>query len=641
MRGAEHHWITALGLDRDVIYSISGSPGEVWVGRRVGGVTQLREEGGVLQPRTYTAGDGLAPGVVYAVHRGRDGSVWAGTLSGAVSRIQKNRVTTFTTADGLSGDAVTTIEEAPDGVIWVGTLGGLEAFRNGAWRRYGGEDGLPPGRVNSLALDAGGVLWIGCSSGLFYWSGTRLQSAQNVPDSLHGEIYGLAADDAGNLWAATDRHVVSLSRASLLGQSKVPAAVREFGTADGLPSTRGIRRDHSVVKDASGRIWFSLQGGLCVVNPSLPAALTPALVNVESATVDGRPLGTGPAARYPSSRQRVVFSFVGVSLAVPGRVRYRYMLDGYDRDWSQPTESREAAYTSLPPAHYTFRVMASNSEGLWNGAPATVPFEVEPQLSETWWFRVTALLVAAGVIFAGFRYRVARVHAAIHLRFEERLAERTRIARELHDTLLQSFQGVLMKFSVVSEMIHDSPAEAKELLDTAVEQARKAITEGRDAVQGLRSSTAAANDLARAIGAQAAELSGHHAGLEPPVFGVQVQGLSRDLAPMVREEIHRIACEAMRNAFRHAGAGRIDVELHYERRQFRLRVRDDGKGIEQGLLNGAGRPGHFGLHGMQERAKVAGGKLAVFSRSGAGTEVELTIPASFAYRRPAASGGAA
>ena len=453
MRGAEAHSIPGLGLDRDVIYSISGGPDEIWLGRRQGGVTQLREEAGELQSRTYTVADGLAPGVVYAVHRGRDGTVWAGTLSGAVSSLRKDRITTFTTVNGLSADAVTTIEETPDGVIWVGTTGGLNAFRNGQWRRYGGQDGLPPGRVNSLAYDPDGILWIGSSAGLFYWSGTQIESARNLPASLQGEIYGLAADNNGNLWAATDRRVVRISRGSLLGQAKTPAAAREFSTADGLPSTRGVRRDHSVAKDPAGRIWFSLQGGICVVNPAPPAALVPALVNLESAMVDGRPLVTGPRARYSSDHQRLVFNFIGVSLAVPGRVRYRYLLEGYDRDWSQPTESREVAYTNLAPASYTFRVMASNSEGLWNGAPMSVPFEVEPQWSQTWWFRVAALCLTAAAIVAAFRYRMARAHAAMNLRFEERLAERTRIARELHDTLLQSFQGLMLRLQVVEDLL--------------------------------------------------------------------------------------------------------------------------------------------------------------------------------------------
>jgi signal transduction histidine kinase/ligand-binding sensor domain-containing protein len=625
VRGAEHHRISAPGMAGDVIYSITGGPGELWVGRRLGGVTQLREEAGVLHPRTYTADDGLAPGVVYAVHQSRDGSVWAGTLSGAVSRIDKGRVTTFTTADGLSAGAATAIQETPDGVIWVGTAGGLAAFRDGNWRRYGGEDGLPPGRVNSLALDGDAVLWIGAASGLFYWTGSRLESARNTPDVLRGEIYGLAADDFGNLWATTDRSVVSISRASLLGQSNGPAAVREFGPADGLPSTRGIRRDHSVAKDPSGRIWFSLQGGLCVVNPSLASALAPALVKVESVAVDGRPLETDPVARYPSSRQRVVFSFIGVSLSVPGRIRYRYRLDGYDSDWSQPTESREAAYTSLPPASYTFRVMASNSEGLWNGAPASVLLEVEPRLSETWWFRVIGLCLAAAAIFAAYRYRMARVHAAMNLRFEERLAERTRIARELHDTLLQSFQGLMLRLQVVDDLL--PPGKAKQQLEQSLERADQAIAEGRDAVYDLRSSATAANDLAQAVRALGEEL----ATLDSTAFHLVVEGPAQDLHPIVRDELYRITREALRNAFSHAAARHVETEITYGERAFRLRIRDDGRGIPADVLEG-GRPGHYGLSGMRERAQQIGAGFEIWSGAKAGTEIELSIAGSLAYR---------
>lgn len=627
IRGAEHHLITTLGMDRDEIYSISGGAGEVWVGRRLGGVTQLREEGGVLKSRTYTARDGLAPGVVYAVNRGRDGSVWAGTLSGAVSRIKKDRITTFTTANGLSGDAVTTIQETPGGVIWVGTTGGLEAFHNGKWRRYGGEDGLPPGRVNSLALDDDGVLWIGSSSGVFYRSGAHIERAQNAPDSLQREIYGLAADDFGNLWVVTDRNVVSVSRASLLGQLKGPAGVREFGTADGLPSTRGMRRDHSVAKDFSGRIWLSLEGGVCVVNPSLPSALASALVKIKSIAVDGRPLGTGPIVRYPSNRRRVVFNFIGVSLAVPGRVRYRYRLDGYDTDWSQPTESREAAYTNLPPARYTFRVMASNSAGLWNGAPASIGLEAEPRLSETWWFRGTGLCLIAAAIFAGFRYRLTRVHAATNMRFEERLAERTRIARELHDTLLQSFQGLMLRLQVVDDLL--PPGKAKDQLEQSLERADQAIAEGRSAVYDLRSSATTTNDLAQAVRALGDELATQ----DSTAFHLFEEGTARDLHPIIRDELYRITREALRNAFRHAAAHHIETEITYGERAFRLRIRDDGQGIPTEVLE-AGSPGHYGLSGMRERAHQIGSKLEIWSGAKAGTEIELSIAGRIAYRTP-------
>ena len=626
IRGPEHRSIAGLGLERDEVYSISGGAGELWLSRKLGGVTQLREQAGAFHARTYRAADGLAPGVVYAVHRAGDGTVWAGTLNGAISRIQAGRVTTFNRANGLSADAVNTIEETPDGVIWAGTAGGLEAFRNGTWRRYGGQDGLPPGGVNTLAVDTEGVLWIGASAGLFYWTGTQIESARHVPESLRGEIFGLAADNAGGLWAATDRSVVEISRRRLLGQSDTQAAMREFGMADGLPSTRGIRRDHSVVKDPSGRIWLSLQGGVCVVNPSRTAVLAPALVNVESVTVDGQPLGTGPAAHFLSNRRRVIFNFVGLSLAIPGRVRYRYLLEGYDHDWSQPTASREAEYTNLPPAGYTFRVMASNSEGLWNGAPASVRFEVSPMLWQTWWFRVIALGLLAAAIFAAVRYRIARVRAAMTLRFEERLAERTRIAQELHDTLLQGFISASMQVHVAADLLPEGAA-SRPLLTRALELMQQVIEEGRNAVRGLRASGAASVPLETALSHIEQEMG---ADAETD-FRVVVEGQRRDLHPLLQDEVYRIGREALINAFRHARARRIEVELKYAPEGFHLFVRDDGAGIDQDILQ-TGRDGHWGLVGMRERAERIGAQLHVFSRPSAGTEIQLDVPSNIAFR---------
>jgi len=214
------------------------------------------------------------------------------------------------------------------------------------------------------------------------------------------------------------------------------------------------------------------------------------------------------------------------------------------------------------------------------------------------------------------------------LRLEERVNERTRIARELHDTLLQSFQGLLLKLSAVKYLIRDRPKEAEEQLDRMVEQARQAITEGRDAVLGLRSSTVIESDLGRAITKFGVDLASDGSS---PQFCVRAEGKSKDLSPAVRDEVYRIASEALRNAFRHAGAGRIEAAIHYDNREFRLRVRDDGKGIEQKIFNAGKRHGHHGMPGMHERAKLAGGKLTVWSQPDSGTEIKLTIPATLAY----------
>ena len=243
---------------------------------------------------------------------------------------------------------------------------------------------------------------------------------------------------------------------------------------------------------------------------------------------------------------------------------------------------------------------------------------------------VPATAISTAFLAAFFGWAIAR--RILELRVEERVNERTRIAREFHDTLLQSFQGVLMKFHAVTYMLPDD-SEARKTLETIMEQARQAVTEGRDAVQGLRSSTMISNDLARAIGTLGEGLAADCAGLNSPDFRVQVEGTPRNLAPLIRDEAYRIAGEALRNAFRHAVAKRIEVEVLYERRQFRLRIRDDGKGIDQKVLGGAGRAGHYGLPGMHERAKLVGGKLSVRSRLKSGTEIELTIPGSVAFAK--------
>jgi signal transduction histidine kinase/ligand-binding sensor domain-containing protein len=624
IRGGERNSVSEAGLDGDVIYSIAGGAGELWVGRRSGALTRLYEENGGQHTRTFTASDGLAAGGIYTVHRARDGSIWAGTLRGTVSRIHKGRISTFTVGDGLSGDAITTILETPDGTVWAGMTGGLQAFRGGTWRVYGGPDGLPPGRVNSLAVDDSGVLWIGAAAGLFYWRGADAGIVRYAPAVLQGEILGVAADRAGDLWVASDRRVLRLS-----GRSTEPIAVREFGVSDGLLSTQLIARDRSVNRDPSGRIWFSLRGGLCVVDPARAAGLPPASATIESVRVDDLPIGDGAAARYPADRRRIVFRFLGVSLAFPERVRYRYRLDTYDADWSQPTEVREADYTNLAPGSYTFRLVASNGEGLWNGAEASVPFAVEPLLWQTWWFRVAAGCSVVALLFAAYGYRLRRIRAAMNLRFEERLAERTRIAQELHDTLLQGFLSASMQLQVAAELLPDGSKSAP-LVARTLQLMQQVIEEGRNTVRGLRTAGLSAVPLETAFSQIKEEV-----GADNRVnFQVIVEGSRRELHPLLQDEVYRIGREALINAFRHAHAKSIEVELNFAKDSFRLFVRDDGDGIDPSVLE-KGRDGHWGLVGMRERAERIGAQIHVFSRPSAGTEIELEVPANVAFHGPA------
>ena len=618
-------------LGRDVVYSIAGSGSDLWVGRQRGGLTLLSNVNGSITTRTYTQADGLSQNGIYAVHQNRDGSVWSATLSGGVSQYNGSHFTTYTTANGLASNRVSSIAEGADGTMWFGTPTGLSELTKNGWHTYSVQDGLASQDVNCLFPDSTGILWIGTADGLAFLNAGHMHVPRGVPDSLREAVFGIAEDRYGMLWIATANHILRVKRNSLIEDAFAETDFREYGLADGLSGMEGVQRHQSVVADSQGRVWFSTNHGLSVVNPARTAGTSaPALVNIESIAGDGTALNLGGPIHFPPATRRTTFRYVGLSLSNSERVRYRYRLDGFDRGWSEPTANREATYANLGAGSYRFRVMASNSDGLWNGSEATVGFEVEPTLWQTRWFQLGCVVCAGLATLLVYRLRVRQLTQLLKVGFEERLAERTRIARELHDTLLQSFQAVLLKLHSGADLIRNRPDEAEKILTRAIEQARQAVTEGRDAVHGLRSSTIEMNDLSRAVRVLGAELA-DQSDSNSPEFRVNVEGTPRDLPPIVRDDVYRIAGEAIRNAFQHAQAARIEVEIRYDPRQLRLCIRDDGKGIDPKILESGARAGHYGLPGLQERAKRVGGKLTVRSDLGFGTEFELTIPSSVVY----------
>ena len=356
LRGEQMGQITSAGLGKDVVYSIAGSPGELWIGRQRGGLTHLITKGGSFTAETYTQAEGLAQNSVYAVQRNRDGTVWAGTLNGGASRFRKGRFTTYTTANGLASNTIGAIEESSDGTMWFATPKGLNALSKDGWRIYTGRDGLPPGNVNCLSQDSTGVLWMGTSEGVAFLDAGRIHVPRDVPESLHEPVFGVAQDQDGWLWIATSSHVLRVNRDKLRHAALGDADVREYGLADGLRGTGGVKRNRSVVADSLGRIWFSLNRGISVVDPArMTGNSAPAPVHIQAISADGRPIDLRDPVRIPPGRQRFTFSYTGVSLSAPDRVKYRYMLDRFDRSWSEPTAAREAVYTNLSPGSYRFR----------------------------------------------------------------------------------------------------------------------------------------------------------------------------------------------------------------------------------------------------------------------------------------------
>jgi len=400
--------VTADGIANDVVYSIAGTgKDDIWVGRQQGGLTHLRYSGNSLTAKTYTQADGLAQNSVYAVYRSRDGAVWSGTLNSGVSELKNGHFTNYTTTDGLAANTISSIAEGPDGTMWFGTPMGVSAVSQKGWRNYTGKDGLPSADVNCLLQDSTGILWIGTIEGLAYLRDEQVHVPRGIPEPLQAPIFGIEEDKHGWLWIATSDRVLRVPRDKLLNGVVKAADVREYDQADGLESTEGVRRSRSVVSDSAGRIWFSLSNGLSVVNPSqINGNSVPALPHIEAITADYNTANLAALVQIPPSPRRITFEYTGLSLAVPGRIRFRYFLEGFDSSWSQPVAAREAVYTNLGPGRYRFRLVASNSEGLWNGPETAIALNVAPAFYQTYWFRLSGIAVFIALLWAGYQMRV-------------------------------------------------------------------------------------------------------------------------------------------------------------------------------------------------------------------------------------------
>jgi signal transduction histidine kinase/ligand-binding sensor domain-containing protein len=618
--------ITIAGLESDVVYSISGGDGEVWIGRQRGGLTVVTKSGDSFAARTYTQVDGLAQNSVYSVHRNRDGTVWAGTVSAGVSRLKGGKFTNYSMVNGLASNSVNSIVEGYDGTMWLATPSCLSSFAGGRWINRSTSDGLPSSDVRSIFEDSRQVLWIATSGGLAFLRSGRIGGPHKLPESLREEIFGIAEDKRGFLWLATSDHVLQVDRDRLLTGALDESDVQSYGTADGLQGVEGVRRDRSVVADALGRVWISLNRGLAVADPELILRdSVPVTVRIESVSAGGAQANLKDSLKFAAGSQNINFNYAPTSLSMPELVRFRYKLDGYDQGWSDIVASRQVIYSQLGPGPYRFRIVASSREVLWNGPETTLPFVIEPAFWQTRWFRALCAAVCALVIVALYRLRMYHLTRQLNVRFQERLAERTRIAQELHDTLLQGFVSASMQLDVAEDQLPDD-SPTKPALRRVLQLMGRVTEEGRNALRGLRTADNDSRDLELAFSRVRQELA-----IDEKIgYRVIAHSVTRPLRPAIRDEVYRIGREALVNAFLHAQANTIEVEVEYASRYLRIMVRDDGCGIDPQILD-AGRQGHWGLPGMRERSEGIGASLRLRSRIGAGTEVELTVPGTIAF----------
>jgi signal transduction histidine kinase/ligand-binding sensor domain-containing protein len=541
---------------------------------------------------------------------------------------------------------------APDplrGGVWLGfSQGGVAWFRDGhVQSSYSAADGLGEHRVDQLRFDGEGALWIASEGGLSRLKNGRIATLTSKSGLPCDAVQWTMEDDAQSVWIMMPCGLVRVARSELdawtSAADKTARTIQAtvFDSSDGL-RTLAVVGDYTprVAKSSDGKLWFSVPDGISVVDPRhLPFNKLPPPVHIEKVIADRKEYpeslsGDAPSnPRLPPLVRELEIDYTALSLVVPERIRFRDKLEGWDHDWQDVGTRRQAFYTGLGPRRYRFRVTACNNDGVCNEAGEFLDFSVAPAYYQTTWFRLLGVAAFFALLVGVYHLRLMQLAREFNVRLEERVRERTRIARELHDSLLQSFQGLMFRLQAVRDLLPGQPSKVIEALDIALERGDKAIAEGRDTVSDLRESIVGDKDVADALTDLGEELAAQSGNGTAPFVRVLVEGKPRELDPLLRDEIYRIGREALRNAFRHAEARTIEAEVTYGESEFLLHVRDDGGGIAPQVANRGARAGHWGLPGMRERAKSFGGKLEVWSQHGAGTEIELTVPASIAYGR--------
>jgi signal transduction histidine kinase/ligand-binding sensor domain-containing protein len=664
---------TAEGLSSADIGAVVGlRDGSVWVSN-AGGVDIIRADGAVSAMTTGPGMLGRGPSATFEDHAGR---VWVG-LDDTLMYFENGRFFDVKRSDGSSLrhiGAVLSIAEDGDANVWaLSVVGGqalchlfrvkdarvtediplgslrnpnliaadenssiwildmrdkLVRYRDGQLETFplaGNEGGL----IAYWLVHFDDALWMATNKGLYRWKEGRL----SVLDSSNGlpcsPVYSFVKDNLGSLWLYGQCGLLRVSASDLATWLNSPdsrIAVETFDLLDGAQPSVGQEMSPPASKSSDGRLWFATNQFIQMIDPGRSYANgVPPPVFVEQLISDHQSYGTKGNLYLPPLKTELQIDYTALSFAVPQKVRFRYKLEGHDTDWHEPGTRRQAFYTDLRPGSYTFRVIASNSDGVWNEMGATLSFRVAPAWYQTNSFLLLCIVSGLLLVWVIYTLRVRQIARAIGVRFDERLAERTRIARELHDTLLQTVQGSKLVADDALEKSGD-PAHMRGAMERLSGWLGQATQEGRAALNSLRTSTIETNDLAAGLRRAAEECL-----LDRSVaVKFSVAGGPRDMHPIARDEIYRIGYEAIRNACEHSSASRLEVALSYAQ-DLTLRVSDNGIGIEPAVVSG-GKEGHFGLRGMRERAERIGSKLTLVSSPNAGTEMTLVVPGAVIFQ---------
>ena len=591
--------------------------GRLWVG--IGNRLTIYERG---QFHEVNRPDGTPLGTITAIGEDREQNIWAvANPARTLYRIRDMQVQEEFSPPKIPLPRIVTAD--PSGGVWLGFVGSFGHLRDGKLDVIGQSTAL------GLTAEADGSVWASTRDGLVRWKDGRAATLTSRNGLKCDTTYSAIRDDRRTLWLYTRCGLIGIADSELERWWRQPGSViqsRVFDALDGaMPSSNTFQP--GAAKSPDGRLWFANDAIVQMFDPGQPSQhhLVPP-VYIEGVHADREEYAMGASVRLPPHPRDIEINYTALSYSIPQRVRFRYKLEPRDGDWQDAGTRRQAFYSDLRPGRYRFHVAASNLDGEWNGTEAKLEFSIAPAYYQTTWFYASCVAAFLTILWGLYRMRLHQLARE----FAAQSEERTRIARELHDTLLQSFQASLIHMQAARNILERRPEKAVESLDAALATAADAVAEGRGAIQGLRVPPAG-GDLGQLLQAAGQEIAKVESTGNPPEFRVTLEGERRHLEPLLQDDVYRIARELLRNAFRHAQARGIEVDIRYESHQLRVHVRDDGKGIEPAVLKDGGRAGHWGLPGMQERAKRLGGKLEFWSEAGAGAEAVLTVPGAAAY----------
>ncbi len=628
--------VEQMTMPAPVNSAMTDSTGTVWMGGPSG---IWRSRGNALERVAALPGTAGMETPVRAMARDAAGDLWVSINRVGLFRLRGGQWGAQPAVSALASQRMPVSALAgPDGWLWFGYRDSLLVARRGnEERRWTSAGGLDLGHVTALAQH-GGRTWIGGQRGVGYIDAGRFHRLQLPENGLFNNIYAMipvpVRDGQGvDLWLHSRSGIFQLTVAELRRAAADPQhriRYRSFDLMGGLANDPyQVLPLPTAVRSSDGKLWFSTSGGVAWIDPARPPSQHPGpTVVIESVSVDGARVGIAEPLALRSGTQRVTVDYTALSLSAPEQLNFRYRLDGYDADWQDAGRERQASYTGLGPGNYTFRVMALNKDGMSSTREATFSFNIALAFYREPLFLALMATLAAGSLWLAYKINMRRAAQRLRDRLEERHRERERIARELHDTLLQGVQGLVLRFhAVAGSLPADAPARVS--LEQALDRADQVLVEGRDRVRDLRSGPQDTRGLQQALatlGAELAQQSGRG-------FSVHLTGTVKSLLPAVLDEVYRIAHEAIVNAFAHANAQQVRAEIAYGQEVFRMTIADDGRGIDPAYLSPQGRPDHWGLRGMHERAERMGATLSVCSGAERGAMVTLSLPARMAYRR--------